>query len=505
MLSANKRRKEFERNFIRFGDGAACEGECPDAISEMRGYLDNAIKTVSPCPSTEHGRRLNNFCLGSDPEFVFVPHGGRKKARAFDIGLRPGLAAGCDQNMRLAELKGWPTPSAVQHVAGLMASLRWMYRSCPDTLAYDWRAGAHFDGDGIGGHVHFGRKRPHRELEVQALDGLATILRNGRFFDVEGWEKRNVGAGDHLNQRYGMLGDIRPQAHGYEYRTLPSWLCSPSKAFVVLTASKLCVLDPEMTIPWKDRTVQTVEEGIELLQRLARYYCGRDDDAWILKHLLSRPEFLAHAATWYTPCPDFKGNWGLRLELGVLPTKQPTAILPSVIKPHLTEVAEIEEHLTSFVPLQYREVEPTFKNTLPGRGYIWLMQTVNAGLQFAGAGDLIHNLVGSDKSAVQLQFGNGMILSSDLTDTWTPAESKKVRDAFPGLMVRSDIRRMIHIDRHSMGVGGIGKLRNFLLKQNLFPLWTVDDVGADSYEQFMATRKRTSSTSLKSNPLERNL
>lgn len=500
MLSMAMRKKQFERHMIQSGKLDAFTDSAESEIVRMDAELRDALKSTVPCPKTDNGRRMNNFCMGSDPEFVLVAPGQRRKTRAFDIGLRPGLAAGCDQNLRLAELRGWPTHSVVEHVAGIMASLRWLYRSVPDTGQYYWRAGAHFDGDGLGGHVHFGRKRPNRDREVAALDGMATVFRNGNFFDNVGWQKRNDGEGDNLHQRYGLLGDIRPQLHGYEYRTLPSWLCSPLKAFVVITASKLAVLDPEMTTPWKNREVGDLATGLDVLQRFARYYAGRDDDAWTLKHLLVQPEFIRQAGHWSTPVPDFKHNWGIVPGL-TPPTKQPTRILPAVIRPDITEVAEMAEHLGGLVPLVYREVAPTFRNSLPNKHYMWLYETVGQGIQYGGAGDLLHNLVGHDGLGVQIRFGNGMFVSTDLYVGWAAEEKAKFKTAFPQSSIQPDVRRAIQFDRHSMGVGGITLLRKFLLNWGLLPIWTVDAVKDTSYEEFRQHRIEIINLKTKNPPL----
>ena len=198
---------------------ATLKGEALTVSSERekrwQKWSTNHTPLVSPSVFTVSGRHLNHFCVGSDPEFSFAtPTGDRVEAR--NCGLMVGLAAGCDQNERLVELRPWPSVSVVEHVAGILTTLGWMQRVYGSTIfPFIWRAGAFFGGDGMGGHVHFGRKRPTRAEEVAALDGLARVFRVTGLFPVEEWDRRVKG--DRLGQIYGAPGDFRIQRHGYEY------------------------------------------------------------------------------------------------------------------------------------------------------------------------------------------------------------------------------------------------------------------------------------------------
>ncbi|CAN5950558.1 unnamed protein product [Sphagnum jensenii] len=373
------RRKVVRDGGISFGEMQ--ELGIPDAfISRLSNRLARDTAFVKACSFTPQGRRLNNFGLGSDPEFAFYDSYSRRKVNAASLGMKPALAAGCDQNQRLAELRCWPSTSAVEHVAGILASLRWMYRIYPSTRDYCWVAGAWCDNDGIGGHVHFGRKRPNRELEVAGLDGLATAFRQLEFFSNEDWDRRS--AGDPIGQRYGRLGDIRPQLHGYEYRTLPSWLCSPQKAFTVVTASKLVVLDPDLTRGWIEAAPETAATR---LKGLAAYFSGRDDDAWMLKHLLARVplSYITQRAV------DFKLNWGFQGNPAV--TTSSSSILAACVEPTASEIKEIQDFLYSDTALGFVESAPTFKNTIPDN-YYWPYKNVLSGINRSGFGDLMHDL-----------------------------------------------------------------------------------------------------------------
>ena len=450
---------------------------------------DKDIETVK-CPILSQGRRINNFCLGSDPEFVFAREGGNR-IDAATLGLKPGLAAGCDQNQRLAELRGWPSSSVLEHVAGILASLRWMYRVYPDTREYAWRAGGWYLTDGIGGHVHFGRKRPTRDPEVRGLDGLAFAFRAMGFFNNAEWDRRN--RGDEHRQVYGLYGDIRPQLHGYEYRTLPSWLDTPAKAFIVLTASKLAILDPELLSSWPTSVVLAPQKGQQLLRYLARYYAGRDDDAWILKYMLqSRSTTLEAAFDGMRFNTNFKPYWGFSPRNDTI-SKLPSKILPACIEPCASEIKEIEKNLLEFKPLTFVENAPTFKNEIP-KNYYWLYGDGIRGQGRAGVGDLLHNMVGHSSYTIGFVFDERFSISHDLYSEWTPEEQKIVIKMFGKFSINRGHSRVIVLPRNLTIVPEIAKTRIFFLKMGLFPLWTVETVEEKSFQSWLASRKKLTKT-----------
>lgn len=499
MLSDSQMRQVFERELIKGTELSNILPDCSEQLKEKWGKRIQAGLVEEAAPTLRAvGRRMNNFCLGSDPEFAFIAADYHRKTPASDLGLKPALAAGSDQNLRLAELRCWPSRSAVEHVAGIMASLRWMYRLYPHTREYQWRAGAHCDGDGIGGHVHFGRKRPTRDQEIAGLDGVTALFRQLNCFNNKDWDKR-IG-GDARHQVYGDYGDFRLQLHGYEYRTLPSWLCSPLKAFFVLTIAKLSILDPDLVAAWRHRKF-TSYDGTNAIQRLALYYAGRDDDAWILKHLMNTKRCMTPA--WATAAPDFKLNWGFSKAASVVTT--PTSpILAACVRPAETEIAEIASHLLEGSEVGYTEVPPTFRNELPA-DYYWLYGLGIKGINYAGAGDLCHNLVGTAHQVVTVGVAQGMYVSEDLWKGLSVAEQTTVKEMFPLFRVTRDYRNWIQMDRNSLGVTGIRIAKKFLLHMGLFPLWTVDAVKKESYAQWKATRKVANKVPPKKSLNERSL
>jgi len=422
------------------------------------------------------GRRLNNFLIGSDPEFMFANPSGSTVIHAVNVGLKVGIAAGMDQNERLVELRPWPSTSVVEHLASILSTLRWLYRVYSTSRNLTWRAGAFFAGDGIGGHIHFGRKRPTRDKETQGLDGLALILAKSGLFPLGEWQRRMHG--DERHQFYGQFGDTRPQLHGYEYRTLPSWLDSPLNAFVTLTASKLVVLDPEVTIPW---AVKAVEEGFEnnRLLALAKLYMNRDDDARLLYHILLQQRNFQYIGG------DFKARWGLNADILVtVPVED--YILPASIKAQPEEVKEIQNFLQNGVLLGFRESPSNFTHHVPEH-YEWLPNRITLSRR-AGFGDLIHNMVHHRDHQIQIEYYNDRsrcMVSPDLWNRWNKREQVRFQNELNGSVCKDwNGLLIVGISKQNCQVPMIKATRSILLDSGMFPIWKVDQVTPNSYTKW---------------------
>jgi len=88
----------------------------------------------------------------------------------------------------------------------------------------------------IGGHVHFGHES-FRNMPSNTLNLVSVILDYYLGLPV-------VSVEDEVRDMertcdYGQWGDIRGQRHGFEYRTLPSWLVSPAMTLAVLSLAKV--------------------------------------------------------------------------------------------------------------------------------------------------------------------------------------------------------------------------------------------------------------------------
>ncbi len=179
--------------------------------------------------------KLNQVVLGADPEFILRKPGG-DLAMASDYFPRYGRV-GCDAIWQgedrsakpLVEIRPRPTPDPRELVIRIYKGLIQASRRIKDGRI-QWLAGAlPHPGFPLGGHIHFSGVHLNFKL-LRALDhylALPLMLVE----DPKGARRRPT---------YGYLGDFRPQFHGgFEYRTLPSWLVSPTLTKGVLSAAKL--------------------------------------------------------------------------------------------------------------------------------------------------------------------------------------------------------------------------------------------------------------------------
>lgn len=413
------------------------------------------------------GRRMNHFMLGADPEFMFIQD--RSPLHATHLGLKAGLAFGADQNDRLVELRAAPSRDAIKVLGSILAELRWLYRYLGEThrnAHWDARAFAH--GDGMGGHVHFGRKRPHQEDEVRGLDGLARVMRAVHLFDSEGWTRR--AQGDQFSQLYGQYGDIRPQKHGYEYRTLPTWLDNPRLAYLVLTLSKLVILDPDITAAW-NRASRPAGDW-ELLQGLAKYYKGRDDDALILYSMMT------HADKFRFQGGDFRARWGLT---GATKELTSNYIIPAVIEATEDDLEDLECLLLHDTPLKMRECAPNFRCQIPD-AYKWTPSQIEYRRR-PNIGDIFYDMVQHTATPMAWDFDSrGCCIcvphGYDRTALAKIATGMEIKTSGSQFYIR--------IGTEWRKGAALSQLRS-VLYSGLLPLWKVDEVQEGSFKHWEDT------------------
>jgi Phage phiEco32-like COOH.NH2 ligase-type 2 len=424
----------------------------------------------SPTEFCSQRRYVNHFKLGADPEFVFSKNGARIDARNFN--LAQGLAFGMDNNGRLIEIRPYPSRSAMNVVASILAAMRWLAILHPDTVGYDWSAGAFLFGDGLGGHVHFGRKRPHRDLEVKALDAL-----DDEFMAIKAYPAAEVARrrlGDEHHQLYGHHGDIRKQMHGYEYRTFPSWLDSPELAFLTITLAKLVVHNPSLAqgyapLPNFDRHFQRV-------RNLLAYYKDTDDDARLALAMLSR-RLPVHVGG------DFKKRWGI----------EPTAVagpaitfIPSCIKPGADDIKEMFDYLAGKGPLTARTPVPTWSPLMPPNGYTMVIQkTQTWGAK--GLGELLWDICASTN--FKYNFANVrhqhkkapyFTIPTSLANMLQPGWQKFCQGK---ITIHEGDAAMIYSTEKFRDALTFMQCRRLLL-ETVFPFWRIGDVKADSWQQW---------------------
>ena len=423
-------------------------------------------------------RYVNRFCLGADPEFIFT-QGAEQRINAYTLGLKQGLAFGSDNNGRLAEVRPYPSRSALEMCASMFATMRWVYLWCPDSRNLAWQCGPYLQQDGLGGHVHFGRKRPTRADEIKALDRINELLMACHIYRQAEVDARQ--AGDARGQRYGQPGDFRMQRHGYEYRTYPSWLDSPMLAFLIVTLSKLAVHNPSLV-----RKIQLFKDAVPHMLNLCLYYKDVDDDARLASVILTKFGMPRHLGG------DFKERWGLT------PTKVEGSLegitLPDVIPPSEVEIRELFDHLMTGKALAPpAQITPTWKHSLLPKGYKQCIDRVHT-VGHKGLGEEIWDLCYHETIRVEFtsrQTGhNDRILTvsrdfaSLLPSGWQDERS------LVGNLENGDIQ----INNHFLHEPFNKEFRSLILSGK-FPVWDIRTVKEDSIKdwklQFKVNPKRT--------------
>jgi hypothetical protein len=435
ILGATLRYVDLKRNFIRDlilkgeSSPAAASPEIRERVPEAilkrwteKFYTFSRIDAVPECP-----RLVNHFQIGADPEFVFK--NGNTVLDASSFAMKAGLCIGADNNGRLVELRPAPSRFALKVVASMLAELRWLSILYPKTTELQWKAGAWTGAEGLGGHVHFGRK-VHRQksFEVTALDNLTGLLFLAGIYPYAEHQARLAGPGG-----YGKYSDTRVQVHGYEYRTPPSWLFTPWHAFLALTLAKLVVAVPELALEMAKPT--QANEARRRIRNILVQYKGRDDDALIA---------CMGFNVWGLPnvvCNDFKSNWGITARstetYKSLPYKLPE-MLPSHIEPSAQEINEVFEYLSKGRALT--GLLPSAPNwafqTVP-KGYFALLNYANT-LRAPGLGELARDLL----SPVQIPL---TFVATDAPMVYIPrlwkflvGRLKPLRDKYPALQIKVD-------------------------------------------------------------------
>jgi hypothetical protein len=461
------RREEFK---------AALPFGCTVPDHKISKWLNHTLAV--PKDFSGQRRYINRFKIGADPEFIFTELGRpqvRFDARSFG-DMHQGLAYGMDNNGRLVEIRPYPSRSALNVVASILSTLRWIAVRHPQAVSYDWQSGIFLCNDGLGGHVHFGRKRPNRTREIKALDAVSDELINVRIYNGADIQRRRQG--DAHMQRYGMPGDFRLQQHGYEYRTFPSWMDSPELAFLVLTLSKLTVHNPTLlsTAPLESWT-----RHHQRLYNFLSYYKDIDDDARLALQLLAR-KTPVHVGG------DFKARWGIAK---VINTPK-VAFLPSSIEPSAEEIKDVFDCLANQVPLAMKIPTPSWEPTNPPTGYeMALLHTNTHGAK--GLGELLYDVVQSE----QLRYSFSAIKAMGKKDSFFGIPNKLVQrlpakwqEMCPHVTAYSD-DGVIYVTDLARTYKNFHESRRILL-ETVLPFWRITDVQADSYVQWKThTRVKT--------------
>lgn len=428
------------------------------------------------------GRLVNRFALGADPEFVLidpVTHG-RFDARGLD--LKAGPAAGADNNGRLVELRPAPSRCALEVLASVWVTMRWLGMQHPASLKYAWRAGAYFQNDGLGGHIHFGRKRTKlRDKEVSNLDRITHLLYTAGCFDREEGRMRVRQSQGAPTGHYGGLSDIRSQTHGYEFRTLPSWLDNPWLGYLVIVLSKLVVAQADAVpgLVQADGGLSP-EQARQQIRFLLAYYAPLDDDARLAFTILQTVGFPREQRG------DFKSAWGIYYD-ATAPSGGTGLVWPSLIPARPADAAELAQAMYEARSPDPLPLEPTWSPARLPKGYIPCIDLVNTHLQ-PGVGEFCIDLCFSTELQPQMTNNNDshQPLQLDMNSFKAIAELG-YGAKFPDITVG-----MVGTSKPALWFGRLKdydfkrvlEARDFIVEAGVLPIWPIKSVKPESFQEW---------------------
>jgi len=171
-------------------------------------------------------KSTQKITIGCDPELIIFDKKTRVRADAI---LHRAEIFGCDGHSSTAELRPAAHNDTREVLNNIASLLMWFKETFPE---YSLIAGAHVDGEPIGGHIHIGGTL-YPELNDR-LDKVFYAL--NILVEPEEQTKKRSSVGS-----YGQRKEFRRKPWGIEFRTPLSWLLSPYHALAYLGLAKLIV------------------------------------------------------------------------------------------------------------------------------------------------------------------------------------------------------------------------------------------------------------------------
>lgn len=174
------------------------------------------------------------FSIGCDPEFVctdryntvmtatnYVPQNGR---------------LGVDGNGVTFEVRPDPSYDPFK-VVECIHEIFFQESLKREILMLDWYSDSCYKDYPLGGHIHFGFLQNKIDYEKAAhlldnyLGSISLLIEN------------QTSARNRRSKGYGYMGDWRSKNHGFEYRTISSWLVSPHISCSILCLAKTIIYE----------------------------------------------------------------------------------------------------------------------------------------------------------------------------------------------------------------------------------------------------------------------
>ena len=234
----------------------------PHVNLEMKRRFSEALQTFIQ-NITRRKMELEQIQLGADPEFVVLSPKGNLVIASRYLPIRG--KAGCDEiwigknrsNKPVVEVRPDPTSDPRKLVIRIYEQLLSVAKKM-NMVSGKWLAGAlPYQGFPLGGHIHFGGLKPNFKM-LRALDNYLTLPL------VLAEDRKGI----HRRPKYGFLGDYRLKDYGgFEYRTPPSWLISPTLTKGVLALAQ-CIVANYPSLP---------QDPLQELEMVEAYYTGNKE------------------------------------------------------------------------------------------------------------------------------------------------------------------------------------------------------------------------------------
>ena len=266
-----------------------------------------------------------------------------------------------------------------------------------------------------------------------------------------------------------MPGDFRLQAHGYEYRTYPSWLDSPDLAFLTITLSKLAVQEPGL---YESKKMNPFVE-LKRLKNFLSYFKHKDDDARLALVMLGRG-LPSHKGG------DFRERWGIPTQPVTYPNR--VGVIPLSIKPDKESIREVFEYLRVGDGIRWRIPEYTWGPLNPPKEMSMCLGMTNTH-QAKGLGEMIWDLCTSARNPFVIsagQRGSGQVTISNLAARHFPLGW---RSKYPFVYEGKIAEQGITISQDFREGENVKRTREFLTS-GLLPIWKVSEVRGGEYAEW---------------------
>jgi hypothetical protein len=265
---------------------------------------------------------MEKVTIGADPEFVIrIPN--TSEIVSGDYITKFNGAIGTDAVDELIELRPNPSTNVFNVLGNIRYMLRFLLDKSPELKKLEFVAGhqgVHFP---IGGHIHIGRVSKKIWFNNMIIEDsapscgrvLISLLDKLLYDGVHKAIRDKAGYDFRVNHSYGFKGNYRVHTKSVvEYRTPPSWLVSPTLAFLYLCLAKVGGL---LVINYPDTTTEILAKksiGVNILKLIANKIENISDminqpDIEKLVSLIRDIKFkTCQNVNWSI---DFKKSWGL--------------------------------------------------------------------------------------------------------------------------------------------------------------------------------------------------